>query len=126
MVADIVDFLIQQKEPCDVDSLCILLCELVYTYFKFAGVLETIDEVRHIFWNTWWGGKMYNLYQEILQGKYDSVEELGKTTSWIGEEYMEELKRVEEEELISVRAVKAARGAMVGRRKRLKFQAYFV
>ncbi|KAI3884419.1 hypothetical protein MKW92_015786, partial [Papaver armeniacum] len=82
-----------------------------------AGILQGINEV---------GGKLFNLYQEILQGKYDSVEELGKTTSWIGEEFMEKLKSVEEKELINVRAVNALRRGQIRRRKRQKFRAYFL
>ncbi|KAI3895708.1 hypothetical protein MKW98_025499, partial [Papaver atlanticum] len=100
-------------------SLCVLCFGSWCAFtFKFgAGILQGIYEV---------GGKLYNLYQEILQGNHDSVEELEKTTSWIGEEFMEKLKSVEEKELISVRSVNAVRHAQIGRRKRQKFRAYFL
>ncbi|KAI3914417.1 hypothetical protein MKW92_053208, partial [Papaver armeniacum] len=71
------------------------------------------------------GEKLYNLYQEILQGKYDSIEELGKTASWFGEDYMQKLRTAEEEELIRVRAANADR-AKISRRLRQKVQAYFL
>ncbi|XP_026394279.1 uncharacterized protein LOC113289278 [Papaver somniferum] len=111
------DFFIIQKEPHDVKSVRSRVIELVRIYFKYGiGLMQGIYEV---------GGKLYNLYQEILQGKYDSIEELRKTTSWFGEDYMQKLRTAEEEELIRVRTANADR-AKISRRRRQKVQAYFL
>ncbi|KAI3871721.1 hypothetical protein MKW92_004731, partial [Papaver armeniacum] len=68
--------------------------------------------------------RLFNLRQDILQGKYDSVEQLRKTSSWIGEDQMEKLRKREELELITAR--KANEHRKISRRRRLKFRAYFV
>ncbi|KAI3859235.1 hypothetical protein MKX03_034639 [Papaver bracteatum] len=117
IAADMLDFFILQKEPHDVKSVCSRVIELVRIYFKYGiGLMQGIYEV---------GEKMYNLYQEILQGKYDSIEELRKTASWFGEDYMQKLRTAEEEELIRVRSANADR-AKISRRRRQKVQAYFL
>ncbi|KAI3989165.1 hypothetical protein MKX01_033201 [Papaver californicum] len=98
------DFFIQQKA-------------IVVIYFQYgAGIPQGISQVAD---------KLYNLHQEFLQGKYDSVEELRKTRDWIAEEFMEKLRKAEEEKLTEARTFNARHGK-ISRRKRLKFRAYFL
>ncbi|KAI3883175.1 hypothetical protein MKW92_041360 [Papaver armeniacum] len=128
MAADILAFFIlpeercdtciynRMEEPCSVEHVQFVLHELMRITFKYMmgknpSMLEVAD-------------KLFNLHQDILQGKYDSVEELRKTLSWIGEDQMEKLRKHEELELIT--AHKANKHRKISRRQRLKFRAYFL
>ncbi|RZC67058.1 hypothetical protein C5167_010748 [Papaver somniferum] len=118
----------EECQPHDVKSVRSRVIELVRIYFKYGiGLMQGIYEMLmySVCNSKQVGGKLYNLYQEILQGKYDSIEELRKTTSWFGEDYMQKLRTAEEEELIRVRTANADR-AKISRRRRQKVQAYFL
>ncbi|KAI3955835.1 hypothetical protein MKW98_006195 [Papaver atlanticum] len=128
MAADILAFFIlpeehcslcidnKMEEPCSVEHVQFLLHELMRITFKYTigknlSMLEVAD-------------KLFNLHQDFLKGKYDPVEELRKTLSWIGEDNMEQLRKDEELELIT--AQRANEHRKIPRRQRLKFRAYFV
>ncbi|KAI3951307.1 hypothetical protein MKW92_022132, partial [Papaver armeniacum] len=70
------------------------------------------------------GDKIFNLHQDLLQGKYDSVEKLGKTLTWIGEDQLERLRKDEDEELEAIR--NANKHRKISRRQRQKIRAYLV
>ncbi|MCL7038527.1 hypothetical protein MKW94_016091 [Papaver nudicaule] len=70
------------------------------------------------------GQILINLHQDLLQGKYDSVEKLRKTLTWIGEDEMERLRKEGEEGLAVVHRMNKRR--KISKRQRLKFRAYFV
>ncbi|MCL7022142.1 hypothetical protein MKW94_008033 [Papaver nudicaule] len=71
--------------------------------------------------------KLFKLYQDFLQGKYDAVEELKKSPRWIGEDLMEELKKQEAQELTRAH-VKNQKGRQSGesRCERVTRRNYFV
>ncbi|MCL7047957.1 hypothetical protein MKW94_027823 [Papaver nudicaule] len=117
IAADILDLFIRHKEPFCVDSVGTRLNEIVRTYITYSVKLQGVLQVAE---------KLCNLYQEFLQGKYDSVEELGQTSSWIEEEdVMENLRKAEEQGLISDHTLNASRGK-IQRRRRQKYRAYFL
>ncbi|KAI3850603.1 hypothetical protein MKX03_011422, partial [Papaver bracteatum] len=72
------------------------------------------------------GNKLFNLHQDLLQGKYDSVEKLGKTLTWIGEDQLERLRKDEDEELEAIRNANANKHQKISRRQRQKIRAYLV
>lgn len=104
------------KEPCSVGHVQYLLYELFRISFNRSSAgTSSLMEV---------GDKLFNLHQDLLQGKYDSVEKLGKTLTWIGEDQLEKLRKSEEEELVAVHNANKRR--TISRRQRHKLRAYFV
>ncbi|KAI3926102.1 hypothetical protein MKW98_028238 [Papaver atlanticum] len=106
------------EEPCNVGHVQYLLYELCRNTFSESTVgPSSLMEVGNI---------LFNLHQDLLQGKYDSAEKLGKTLTWIGEDQLERLRKDEDEELEAIRNANANKHRKISRRQRQKIRAYLV
>ncbi|MCL7039360.1 hypothetical protein MKW94_000094 [Papaver nudicaule] len=119
---DILDLFLQRKEykciriaiPIEKVVIAVLFKWIRVSIIKDPSLMEACN-------------KLFKLYQDFLQGKYDVVEELKKSPRWIGEDLMEELKKQEAQELTRAH-VKNQKGRLSGesRCERLIRRNYFV